>query len=57
MIALTAPTQNSPPYATDREAEGTDCWAISWDAGVANVTENNRTQVLSNLWSALEKCV
>src|SRR6266481_3274480 len=48
MIALTAPTQNSPPYATDREAEGTDCGAISRDAVVTHVTENNRTQVLAN---------
>ena len=46
VIALTAPPQNSPPYATDRIAEGTDCGAISRDAVVTHVTENNRTQIL-----------
>jgi hypothetical protein len=49
VIALTAPTQNPPPYATDRRAEGTDCGAISRDTVVTYVTENNRTQVLANL--------
>src|SRR5579864_1778239 len=49
VIALTAPTQNSPPYATDRIAEGNECGAISRHAVVTHVAENNRTQVLANL--------
>ena len=49
VIALTAPSQYSPPHATDREAEGSNRRAIPRDAVVTHVTENNRTQVLANL--------
>src|ERR1700722_3706216 len=48
MIALTATTQDSPPYAADRKTEGTDRWAVHRDAVVTDVPENNRAQVFAN---------
>ena len=49
MIALTAPSQHSPPRQSHRSSEGNDCGAVHRDAVVAHVTENDRTQVLANL--------
>src|SRR5258706_2835420 len=49
VITLTATAQHQPPHATDRASEGTERWTVHRDTVVTHVTENNRTQVLSNL--------
>jgi hypothetical protein len=53
VIALTASPRHQPPHTIDRTAEGTERRAISRDAEVVHVIENDRPLVSASRWDGL----